>query len=287
MQDQILKLASLLPLLSKSDRDFAASLVAAHNKYGYLTPKQAPWVTKLIERAESPTVPAPVAEVGEFSGVTALFEKAAKKLKYPAIVLQLATGQELRLSRASNESQNPGYIYAKVAGIYAGKISPAGALFGKIIQPMVDVLKNLAADPAGVAAAHGKLTGKCCFCNSALTDKKSTDVGYGPVCAKHYDLPWGSTPAANSAISAEHAEIAGNEACEAAAEAVELDYDAVYNPPIQTHLPEPEPQLPVAAQEEVTEEEAQELIEDRPSRKIEFDKTPGQAVSNLLKALHG
>jgi len=34
-------------------------------------------------------------------------------------------------------------------------------------------------------------TGNCCFCRRELTDKRSTEVGYGPICADHFSLPWG------------------------------------------------------------------------------------------------
>ncbi len=41
------------------------------------------------------------------------------------------------------------------------------------------------------AAAFGKITGTCIACALTLTDERSLDVGYGPVCAKRWDWPWG------------------------------------------------------------------------------------------------
>jgi hypothetical protein len=41
------------------------------------------------------------------------------------------------------------------------------------------------------AAAFGHLTGQCVFCARELTDQRSIDVGYGPVCAGKNGLPWG------------------------------------------------------------------------------------------------
>ena len=52
-------------------------------------------------------------------------------------------------------------------------------------------MKAFAADPVKVAADFGKLNYNCCFCSKGLDDQQSLDVGYGPVCAKHYNLPWG------------------------------------------------------------------------------------------------
>jgi hypothetical protein len=178
--------------LSLSDQEFASSLIAGFKKHGGLTPKQEPWVQKLIDRVTQPKeAPKPTAKLRDMAGVIGLFEKAAQKLKYPAIVLALGS-QEVRITRASAESKNPGWVYVKLDGKYLGKISPIGDALYIDNKEVLDLLEALAADPAAVATAHGKLTGKCCFCNSKLTDQKSTDVGYGPVCAKHYDLPWGA-----------------------------------------------------------------------------------------------
>jgi hypothetical protein len=193
VQEQIAKLNALIGAgkLKADDASFGASLCASFEKYGKLTPKQAPWVQKLIDKAHAP---APVAiPVGEFSGVIDLFKKAKQHLKWPAIVLlDESTGDEIKLKMAGDNSQNPGCIYAYVEHEYAGKVKPDGAfVYAKDYHWLSKLLTVLAADPAKVAAAHGKLTGKCCFCNAKLTDPKSTSVGYGPVCAKHYGLPHG------------------------------------------------------------------------------------------------
>lgn len=47
---------------------------------------------------------------------------------------------------------------------------------------------------ADEAAALGHLTDHCCFCGLTLTDDgegRSVEVGYGPVCARKHNLPWG------------------------------------------------------------------------------------------------
>jgi len=43
---------------------------------------------------------------------------------------------------------------------------------------------------AKVAADYGRWTNKCCFCSQGLKDGRSVALGYGPVCAKRWDLPW-------------------------------------------------------------------------------------------------
>lgn len=43
------------------------------------------------------------------------------------------------------------------------------------------------------AAKFGHLTGTCVFCGRGLTDERSVEVGYGPVCAEREGLPWGTS----------------------------------------------------------------------------------------------
>jgi hypothetical protein len=121
-----------------------------------------------------------------------LFSTAkAAKLKHPAI--RLSNGSEvLTLSMASDKSSNPGHLYVK-GNAYYGKITPAGRFLGtRECPPTVEQnLVEFAANPEEVAARFGKLTGQCCFCGRPLTDERSTDVGYGHVCAKKFGLRWG------------------------------------------------------------------------------------------------
>jgi len=44
---------------------------------------------------------------------------------------------------------------------------------------------------ASFAGSFGMKMGNCCFCMRELTDERSTSKGYGPICAQHYNLPWG------------------------------------------------------------------------------------------------
>lgn len=41
------------------------------------------------------------------------------------------------------------------------------------------------------AAKFGQLYGTCCYCWRELTDERSIEAGYGPVCAENRGLPWG------------------------------------------------------------------------------------------------
>ena len=69
-----------------------------------------------------------------------------------------------------------------------GSMKPGRDLTAEVTRELAE----LSANPEAKAAAFGKLTGCCCFCNTALTDDRSTSVGYGPVCAKNFGLNWGA-----------------------------------------------------------------------------------------------
>jgi len=63
-------------------------------------------------------------------------------------------------------------------------------------------LAAFAADPSKVGAEDGKLHGRCCFCRIALSDERSTAVGYGKKCASNFGLAWGARPAEFAASAA-------------------------------------------------------------------------------------
>lgn len=197
LRHDVAALKAALPFLSAGRIDFASSLIAQAEKGKKpLSDKQVYWVQKLAKDvAEPKAAPASVA-VANFTAVVAVFEKAGATLKQPKIRLSLPTGEKAVLSLAPKHGNNPGFIYLKVAGDYAGKIAPTGAftpfkLAADVLASVQALFVMLGDDPAGVAAAYGKETGQCCFCAKEITTAESLSVGYGPDCADHYGLPWG------------------------------------------------------------------------------------------------
>lgn len=154
------------------------------------------------------------ANVGDLTGVLALFATAKKRLKHPAVVLSVpAVDMTIRLSIAGPRAKVPGSITVLDANkqfdgerdwfgriTTDGAFQPSNKLNGRT-DAVVARLREFASDPARVAAEHGKLTGVCCFCNLPLgrgEDKRSVEVGYGPTCAKNFSLPWGVKAATGS-----------------------------------------------------------------------------------------
>ena len=140
--------------------------------------------------------------------LSAMLANAGKHLKQPAILLKvkqdvlLAPGCGYKVPTTIKvKKQKYGDGYAVTSGdgyFFYGFLSSEGVFAPKpkymgtgIDFAVAETLKEFAADPVKMASSYGHLSGKCCFCAKGLTDSKSTSVGYGPVCASHYNLPWG------------------------------------------------------------------------------------------------
>jgi hypothetical protein len=190
---------------------FVGSLLTKHARYGErVTPGVAEWLIKMAGEVTAKPV-APMA-IGSPAGILGLFAKAAERLKYPAIEIETGVAEVgmIRLAVAGAKSSEPGSVTVTSPGKFAtrtffGRITPAGEFkasprIGETAIALGAFLAAFAAEPAKIAAEHGHKTGSCCFCARGLTTAESLAVGYGPVCAGHYGLPWGAhSPAAVAA----------------------------------------------------------------------------------------
>jgi hypothetical protein len=195
-------LAAMLDSLPERDREFAGSLVKQFNSRG-LSSKQAFWVEKLLSRASGQPDATQGTNVGNVKGIVDLLETAAKHLKRPAIVLR-AGDFDIRLSIAGPRAKVPGSITVLSADRngdetrdWYGRITREGEYqpsrkFEAQQTAIGAALAAMANDPAKTAGEYGRLVGRCCFCRLPLSDERSTEVGYGKICAAHFGLPWGA-----------------------------------------------------------------------------------------------
>lgn len=182
-----------LSALSPSDISFAQSMLAYFARNGFFTERQRPHALRLAGL----TPPKVAGKLADVSGILTLLNRAkGYGLKRPAFVVR-AGDTVLRLSLAPDSGSNPGSVYIKRDGIYAGKISPLGTLtydrdvYADIRDKLTPAIERMARDPVAAAGEYGHLTGKCCFCSKVLDDARSVAVGYGPKCAEKYGLAWG------------------------------------------------------------------------------------------------
>lgn len=208
LQDKVDALEILVPNLVKNDKSFANSLVDFYKRKGTLSPKQEYWVRALSDRAMNKGesgVPEPK-QVGNFSGVYALFEKAKVKLKFPKIYMEVESVPVV-ISMAGERAKVPGVINVAGEGEYMnrkwyGSVSKDGT-WSRGFKTYEDqekvesLLRALSRNPAKAAKEYGTLTGRCCFCGKHLKDEHSTAAGFGPVCADNFGLTkeWKSTMA--------------------------------------------------------------------------------------------
>lgn len=184
-------------------RNGATSTVVLGERVALLTYAVAP-------RAAAPAAPLATEVVGDLSRIVEMFRRAAGHLRFPSIVLD-----GFRVSIAGARAAQPGSLTVTAVEKtfnafrgrderrWFGRVSTAGVFECGRAAPdgLGDKLRRFAADPAGEAAAHGHLTGRCCFCNHRLgegSSQLSVAVGYGPDCADHYGLPFGVRAAADA-----------------------------------------------------------------------------------------
>ena len=203
------KIAVLMAGLDKlpaKDRKFALSLCDGFYEYGSSTEKQRVWIDKFVEmiRARTESEPLPEPFTPHLDGLVGLFAKAreTRKGRNPRLLLLVDT-QELQLSLAASWAKVPDCINVMSSGGYGnrewygrvmldGTFQPSRNLSPRTISSVTKALQAISDDPANSIAEYGLTTGVCAICGYSLTDARSREVGYGPTCAEHWGLPWGS-----------------------------------------------------------------------------------------------
>lgn len=200
-QDALKQLESMLAggTVPARDLNFVTSLVGQSKTRG-LSPGQWHWVVQLATQFTAP--PRAQTQITGFARVYEMFKRARLNLKFPKVRLNV-NDEDLKLYVSGERSSMPGVVnvtsgdgemwYGRIfedgSWEHSGRADPAK------LPAVEEGLRQFAADPEGVAAAHGRLTGNCCFCSSPLKDERSITVGYGPVCAKRFSLRWGNRSA--------------------------------------------------------------------------------------------
>ena len=133
----------------------------------------------------------------EYQKVVKILHDANEHIQYPRI--RLGKGYTLQLAGANSKfPKSVNITDGKPFGqnVWYGRLSTGGTLFmpnhmqefGEQLQTELDLFQL---DPAKYATAYGKALGVCMFCAKQLSNQQSVAVGYGPICADHYGLPWG------------------------------------------------------------------------------------------------
>jgi len=187
---------------------FAWSLLRQYRERGRLSERQWPWVQKLVHdyvtHPHASREPAPVV-AEDWDELIAVFDTASAHKKYPKLTFEFEDGRVVVLRKAGPRSKYAGSINVTDDGKYPdnlwyGRINPDGTFTARRVrtgggdEEVLEFLRRFAKNPAEMAIEYGKRSGRCCFCGKAL---KHGELGYGPVCAKNWGLPWTRTAAAD------------------------------------------------------------------------------------------
>lgn len=203
-----------------TSNDFCQQLVQKYGasqrpgaKWG-LSEAQWYWLHKYALEGPCPKPTTPTTQ-GEFLPIVRMYERVKRVVQNPPKIRLLLPvpgipdsaphdlpgggRQPLALSYSSGATTkypntiavNDGAPYGR--SVFYGRIDTLGNFIRMRNCPesILTLLRLFAHDPAGVAKEHGRLNGRCCLCDNPLTDDRSIEAGYGPVCADHYGLPWG------------------------------------------------------------------------------------------------
>lgn len=180
-------------LRARGRGDFARDLCNARA----LSSRQAAWAHKLATELVTPRAEQPASQHQLPEVRNLLLTARAAGKRFPKITLDL-DGRKLVLSLTGAGSKTPNCVRITDGAAYPettwfGSIDTEGNFRGsrQCTPELLDLLTRLNADPASVAGQHGLASGWCCFCKAALTADGSLAVGYGPVCAQKFGLPWG------------------------------------------------------------------------------------------------
>lgn len=179
-----------LHIVAGLDSQFAKSLTLQYVRNGQLSARQWPWVHKMAVDAMTPQKAAQ--ELPDCSAIVSLFDFASEAgMKRPRI-----TFPEAKFSLAGERSRVAGSIQVSQGsypGKYFGYITPEGEFVPGRDFASLDLtfLEAFSKSPRAYAKSSGMESGSCRFCGLTLSTKESLSVGYGPVCASHWDLPWG------------------------------------------------------------------------------------------------
>lgn len=131
-----------------------------------------------------------------YERVHALISAAAGKIQQPSITVKVvvSSGREVTLCFQGQRYGSDVHVRSshKKEAVNHGIINDEGLFTfnATLSAEHREAAKIVAADPLKAVIEYGHASGCCSFCRKDLTDMRSVSVGYGPICAKKFGLPW-------------------------------------------------------------------------------------------------
>lgn len=181
---------------AQNGNTFAADLVTREDKGLYMSESQVCWVYKMAEdvrRLREPKT-TEVRSTDASDILASLAEARAKGIKKPILRLQRANGTEIQLKYMS-VGKNAGGAWVTMNGDLIGKIDDGGVFTftgrpytDQLIDEVFGLIESAHEDLEGALRSYGKMTSKCGCCGLPLTNKKSIELGIGPICLDKFGL---------------------------------------------------------------------------------------------------
>lgn len=195
---------------------FLRSIYSKVYRYGQLTQGQIDAVLKFIENGSS-RAPEGIELGGDAGVIKDMLTEAKNHKRFPKLIFLMQHpdhgDESIKMHLSGPSSKNPNCLnitskdevvwnerFQNTSGVWYGRMEgdkfiPSRTALkrwdGEFIKVLTKFLKHLVTDPEGAVKENAKLTCNCCFCNRTLSDQRSIEAGYGPVCADNHGLDWG------------------------------------------------------------------------------------------------
>jgi hypothetical protein len=167
--------------------EFAASMLAALEKWGSLTDKQMATVQRLTVQDLDRTAARAAARENAPTINAGKIEEAFATAKGNGIKQPRLRVSVFLFKPAPETGRNAGSIYVTEragAKTYLGKITSGQFHASRDCAPATSAeIIAAAADPHAAAVAYGRQFGECAICGRELSDPESVQRGIGPICA--------------------------------------------------------------------------------------------------------
>lgn len=192
------KYAAALDRLNRNHRQALEEIASKGSEVGKLSAKQWQYLEDLVVRVQELAAEAAKQEHKDTVRFPVL---RGFLMRSPGKVRFLVRNQVLQFKYAGVYSSQP-HTFAVThcrtheIELYLGRLGLQAEWLPNQIGKAAGylaALAEIARAPDKAAAEYGHATGQCSFCARPLSDDRSVAVGYGPVCAVNFNLPWGET----------------------------------------------------------------------------------------------
>jgi len=183
---------------SQKGNKFAFDLCMRETKGMFMSESQCSWVYKIAEDVRALREPSPaksaIRSIDASNILASVAQARAQGIKKPVLRLTDLVSNDIRVKYMSY-GKNAGGAWVTRNDELVGKIDDCGeftitnrSCSDKISAEMFDFIEITNHDVKGALESYGKMASRCGCCGLPLTNKKSIELGIGPICLGKYGL---------------------------------------------------------------------------------------------------